>query len=90
MRTLRLALQAALGQEVGVHHPGCEWLVQHAADILIKCSAGRDGRTPYERVKKKTTKKYGGDVKVWKHGSCQAGGQHQGRTSDREAGLRST
>ena len=60
MRTLRPALQEALKFEVGVHHPGFAWLVEHAADILNKCAVGRDGRTPYERIKKK--KKYGGEM----------------------------
>ena len=36
-----------------------EWLVEHAADILTKYPVGKDGRTPYERVKKK---KYGGEM----------------------------
>ena len=58
VRTMRLALQEALKFEVNVHHPGFEWMVEHAADILNKCAVGKDGRTPYERIKKK---KYWGE-----------------------------
>ena len=59
VRTMLIALQEALGIEVEVDHPCFEWLVEHAADILTKYPVGKDGRTPYERVKKK---KYGGEM----------------------------
>ena len=53
MRTLKLAVEAWLGSELDVHHLMFAWMVEHAADILTKCSLGADGRTPYERIKGK-------------------------------------
>ena len=49
----------AMGRQFDVHHPGFSWLVEHTADILTKCAVGRDGRTPYERIK---GKKYHGEM----------------------------
>ena len=53
VRTMKLALEDALKTELDVHHPVFSWMVQHAADIITKCAVGRDGRTPYERIKGK-------------------------------------
>ena len=59
VRTMKLALESAIRTELDVHHPVFAWLVEHAADVLVKCAVGRDGRTPYERTK---GKRYGGLV----------------------------
>ena len=56
VRTLKLALEAAIGQELEVTHPIFEWLVEHCADLLTKCTVGADGKTPYERIKNKAYK----------------------------------
>ena len=32
VRTMKLALEASIGVEMDVHHPGFAWLVEHAAD----------------------------------------------------------
>ena len=52
-RTLKIATELAVGKRLSVVAPIFEWLVQHAADVLTKCSVGQDGRTPYERLKGK-------------------------------------
>ena len=56
VRTLKLALEAAIGQELEVTHPISEWLAKHCADLLTKCTVGADGETPYERIKNKACK----------------------------------
>ena len=57
--TFVVGLQQAMGCEIDVHHAFFEWLVEHRADILTKHPVGKDGRTPYERAKRK---KYGGEM----------------------------
>ena len=47
VRTLKIATERNLGIVIDVHTPLFEWLVEHSADILTKCSVGNDGRTPY-------------------------------------------
>ena len=77
VRTMKLALDAALGIELEVLHPVFEWLVEHAADILTKCSVGKDGRTPYERIKGKRYHglmlEFGSAVRVKFQGKTQGG-----------------
>ena len=51
VRTHKLALESRLGQGLPIEHPVVAWLIEHAADILNKTQVGRDGRTPYERLK---------------------------------------
>ena len=53
VRTMKMALEASIREELDVHHPVFAWLVEHAADVLVKCAVGRDGRTPFEMVKGK-------------------------------------
>ena len=52
-RTLKLAVERACKIDLDVHSPAFAWLVLHSADVLTKCTVGRDGRTPYERLKGK-------------------------------------
>ena len=52
-----MALEEATGSELDVTRPVFEWLVEHCADILTKCTVGVDGKTPYARIKNKA---YGG------------------------------
>ena len=77
MRTMKLALEAAIRKELDVHHPVFAWLVEHAADILVKCAVGSDGRTPYERVKGKRyhgqMHEFGSAVRVKYQGKLQGG-----------------
>ena len=51
IRTLKLATEKNLGVIMDVHSPLFEWLVEHSSDVLNKCAIGRDGRTPYERIR---------------------------------------
>ena len=46
VRTLKIATELAVGHKVSVNSPIFEWMVQHSADLLTKCSVGLDGRTP--------------------------------------------
>ena len=43
VRTMKIALDAALGIELEVLHPVFEWLVEHAADVLNKTEVASDG-----------------------------------------------
>ena len=52
-RTLRLQLQARIQQDVSVHSPIFSWLLEHASNLLTWYGRGRDGKTPYERLKGK-------------------------------------
>ena len=77
VRTMKLALEASIGEELDVHHPVFAWLVEHAADILVKCAVGRDGRTPFERIKGKRYHglmlEFGCSVRVKYQGKLQGG-----------------
>ena len=77
VRTMKLALEAAVGTPLDVHHPAFAWLVEHAADIVTKCAVGRDGRTPYERIKGKRYHgqllEFGRAVRVKFQGKLQGG-----------------
>ena len=57
IRTHKIALEAKVGEKLSISHSAIGWMIEHCADILNKCQVGRDGRTPYERLK---GKKYGG------------------------------
>ena len=51
MRTHKLALESRLGEKLDVQEVIMTWLIENSADILNKCQVGRDGKTPYERLK---------------------------------------
>ena len=57
VRTHKIALEAKKGGKLNINHSAIGWMIEHCADILNKCQVGKDGRTPYERLK---GKKYGG------------------------------
>ena len=42
-----------IGEVLKVDTVAMAWLVEHCADILNKCQQGKDGRTPYERLRGK-------------------------------------
>ena len=52
-RTHKFALEKRIGMKIPSVHPIMTWLIEHAADMLNKFLVGRDGRTPYERIKGK-------------------------------------
>ena len=45
------ALEANIGFKIPVAHPVIAWLVIHSANILTWLTKGKDGRTPYHRVR---------------------------------------
>ena len=53
VRTHKLALEEKIGEVLKVDTAAMAWLVEHCADILNKCQQGKDGRTPYERLRGK-------------------------------------
>ena len=58
-RTLKLDLEARLGQVLSVSKLVLPWLVLHAAAIHNKYVMGTDGRTAWARLK---GKKYSGEI----------------------------
>lgn len=58
-RTIKLALEDHIGGRIDCSHPIITFLVPHTADLLTKIMIGKDGRTAYERIKKK---KYSGEL----------------------------
>ena len=53
VRTMKLDLEATLNEKVPCNSPVFAWLVEFAADCLIKFTVGVDGLTPYQRLKGK-------------------------------------
>ena len=53
IRTLKDALEFKIKTIIPATHPIMAWIVQWAAFTHNKCQVGRDGATPYERLKKK-------------------------------------
>ena len=51
MRTLRLCLEARVGQKVPDSHPLMAWLLEHTAHLLNVTVRGDDGLTPWARVR---------------------------------------
>ena len=52
-RTLKSALQARYGVEIGPKYAILPWLVDYAGATLSRYARGADGRTPYERSARK-------------------------------------
>ena len=50
-RVHKRAVESRVTAKLPCAHPLMAWLVEHAADVLDRCSVGRDGRTPYQRLK---------------------------------------
>ena len=51
VRVHKLALEGRLQQRLPVRHAVFAWLVEHAADVLNRYCVGRDGRTPFHRLR---------------------------------------
>ena len=64
-RVLKLAFEANAKCDLSVSSPAFAWLIEHAADLLTKCSVGPDGMTPYERLR---GKRYLGEM--YEFGAC--------------------
>ena len=54
---LLFALEAHLGVNIQLNHPVISWIVSHAGYIATHYMIKSDGRTPYEKLKGKETKK---------------------------------
>ena len=46
-------LSSRVGSPISVHSPVFPWIVEHATDILNKCHVASDGKSAYERLKKR-------------------------------------
>jgi hypothetical protein len=56
---MKMALERKVGRKIPSEHPLITWLVEHVADVLNKYNVGKDGRTPYERIR---GKRYHGEM----------------------------
>ena len=56
MRVLLLALEARVNGRIPCTHPVFAWLAEHAADVMTKYLAGKDGKSAYERLFGKTVR----------------------------------
>ena len=52
-RVLLLDLSSRVGNPISVHSSVFPWIVEHATDILNKCHVASDGKSAYERLKKR-------------------------------------
>ena len=50
---MKRCLEVRLRQRIPVDHPLMAWLVKHAAWVLTTRVRGKDGQTPYERLRGK-------------------------------------
>ncbi len=77
VRTHKLALEKRVGEPIPITHKVMPWLIEHCADILNKFQVGKDGRTPYERLKGKqfhgTVLEFGAQVMIKVTGKLQGG-----------------
>ncbi len=51
IRVHKLAVETRIKAKLPCVHPMMAWLVEHAADVLNRYCIGKDGRTPYQRLK---------------------------------------
>ena len=56
---LKDAFEARLGKKVPSDHAALAWLVEFAAVLINRYEVGHDGRTPYERLREKSSKLLG-------------------------------
>ena len=52
-RVILFDLSLRLGSPISVHSPVFPWIVDHATDILNKCHVASDGKSSYERMKRR-------------------------------------
>ena len=48
-----LFLSSRVGSPISVHSPVFPWIVEHETDILSKCHVASDGKSAFERLKKR-------------------------------------
>ena len=61
-RTLKLALESKIGEEIKSDHNIVPWIIEYAALLLNRGQAGKDGKTAYERLKGKAAALPGMDL----------------------------
>ena len=52
-RVILFDLPSRVGSPISVHSPVFPWIVEHATDILNKCHVASDGKSAYERLKRR-------------------------------------
>ena len=52
-RVLLFDLSSRVGSPISVHAPVFSWIVEHATDILNNCHVASDGKSAYERLKRR-------------------------------------
>ena len=52
-RVLLFDLSSRVGSPISIHSPVFPWIVEHTADILNKCHVASDGKSAYERLKRR-------------------------------------
>ena len=52
-RVLLFDQSSRVGSPISVHSPVFPWIVEHATDILNKCHVASDGKSSYERLKRR-------------------------------------
>ena len=69
VRVMRSQLEERWGMKIDPGHPVLTWLVGHAAVLLNRFEVAKDGKTAYERLKKKAARTLGlefGEKVLWK------------------------
>lgn len=59
IRVLKDAFEARIGETVPSDHAALAWLVEFAAVLINRYEVGHDGKTPYERLRGKSSKLLG-------------------------------
>ena len=52
-RVILFDLSSRVGSPISVHSPVFPWMVEHATDILNKCHVASDGKSAFERLKRR-------------------------------------
>ena len=67
VRTMKDALESRIGEEIGPDHVVMTWLAEYAATLLRRCLISSDGRTPYEKIKGRPSRRPMAEFgeKVW-------------------------
>ena len=53
VRTHKLDIESKVGELIPITHAIIPWMIENVADLLNKQCVGKDGKTPYERLKGK-------------------------------------
>jgi hypothetical protein len=67
VRTMKDALESRIGEEISPDHVVMTWLAEYAATLLRRCLVSSDGRTPYEKMKGRPSRRPVAEFgeKVW-------------------------